>query len=138
MPSRPTPPTPPRPARTTLLARLRAWGRGDTPDRLLARLESAIAGEPGDSATRLHAAELHVRAGNPRRAEALLREVQRQPARTDAHELRASNRLVDLYLGPLGEPASALRELRRIADAHAGTPLGDGARDAMRRLDPVV
>lgn len=83
---------------------------------------------------RLHAAELYVQAGDARRAEALLREVQAQPARTDAHHLRASNRLVDLYLGPLAEPGKALRELRRLADEHAGTPVGDGARAAIARM----
>ena len=83
---------------------------------------------------RLNAAELFVLAGNPRRAEALLREVQRHPARTDSHDLRASNRLIDLYLGPLAEPDKALRELRRLADAHAGTVVGDGARDAIARI----
>jgi len=100
----------------------------------LAGYEAIIQTQPGESIARLHAAELLVLARDPARAEALLREVQRHPARTEAHDLRASNRLVDLYLGPLGEPGKALRELRRLADAHAGTAVGDGAREAIERI----
>ena len=100
----------------------------------LAGYEAIIQAQPGESIARLHAAELFVLAGDPTRAETLLRDVQRHPARTEAHDLRASNRLVDLYLGPLGDPGKALRELRRLADAHAGTAVGDGAREAIGRI----
>ena len=100
----------------------------------LAGYEAVIGADPGESVARLKAAELFVLAGNPQRAEQLLREVQRHPARTDSHDLRASNRLIDLYLGPLAEPGKALRELRRLADAHAGTVVGDGARDSIARI----
>jgi hypothetical protein len=100
----------------------------------LASLEAAVAAHPGEAAARLRAAELHVRAGNPRRAETLLKEVQAYHARSDAYELRATNRLVDLYLGPLGDSTSALRELRRIAESHAGTPAGDGANESIARI----
>lgn len=107
--------------------------KGDL-DGALAGFEAELRAAPGDSGVRLQAAELYVRAGNPHRAEALFREVQQLPARTDAHDLRASNRLVDLYLGPLAEPGRALRELRRIADTHAGTVVGDGALEAIARI----
>ena len=113
--------------------------RGDM-DGALSGYEAIIGTQPGEAVARLRAAELYVLAGDPRRAEALLREVLRHPARTDAHDLRASNRLVDLYLGPLDEPTKALDELRRLADAHAGTAVGDGALEAIAFVtgDPVT
>ena len=127
-PSGATTPAEPEYSRLEALA-----ARGDM-SGALAGYEVIIAAQPGEAVSRLRAAELYVQAGDARRAEALLREVQSYPARTDAHDLRASNRLVDLYLGPLAEPGRALRELRRLADTYAGTPMGDGARDAIARL----
>jgi hypothetical protein len=107
--------------------------RGDV-TRAIAGYEGVIRAHPHETVARLHAAELYLRMGDARRAESLLREVQQLPARTDAHDLRASNRLVDLYLGPLADRESALRELRRLADAHGGTPVGEGAREAVVRM----
>lgn len=119
-------------------ARLEALAaRGDI-SAALRGYEQVIAAHPGESVARLRAAELHIRTGGLRRAEALLQEIQRQPARTVSHDLRASNRLVDLYLGPLDEPGKALRELRRIADDHEGTPTGDGAAEAIAQLEAAV
>jgi hypothetical protein len=63
--------------------------------------------------------------GDPRRAESILRGMRAaEPAR---HEYFATQRLIDLYLGPLAEPQRALTELRRLADRFPGTREADGA-----------
>jgi hypothetical protein len=107
--------------------------RGDIADALAA-YEAAMTAAPDDAPLRVRAAALHARAGDAPRAAALLREVQRLPGRTADDDLAASNRLVDLYLGPLDDRGRALRELRRLADRYPGTVAGRGARDAIARL----
>lgn len=91
--------------------------------------------EPANVAVRLQAADLHWRTGTDlRRAETLLREVQACESRTADDDLRASQRLVDLYLGALDDRGRALRELRRIADRHPGSEAGVRAGEAIARL----
>jgi len=45
-----------------------------------------------------------------------------------------TNRLADLYNGPLKQPGKALVELRRLIDRAPGTPAADHARVALARL----
>jgi hypothetical protein len=70
--------------------------------------------------------------GDLRRAEAILRSMRAaDPAR---HERFATQRLIDLFLGPLNESQRALPELRRIADRYGGTAEGHGAMHAIARI----
>lgn len=99
------------------------------------RFDERIAAEPDFIALRLRAAELHAReANNPARAAELFRQVQSHPAATPAEEILASNRLADLYLGPLKEPQRALVELRRITVRHPGTRAAGHALEGLRTL----
>lgn len=95
--------------------------------------EATIRAQPGNVRALRQGAELHVRAGNPRRAVELLSAV-RRAATTREDELYATQRLADLYLGPLGDDGRALVELRRIVERFPGTREAEGARTALRRL----
>ncbi len=101
----------------------------------LASFESLICACPERVDARLRAAELYATLGaNPARAATLFREVQVAPAATNGEDIYASNRLVDLLLGPLADPGRALVELRRIADRYPTSRAAAHARDAIRRL----
>jgi hypothetical protein len=101
----------------------------------LALFEQRIAATPGDSRVRIAAADLYGTHGdNPGRAAELYREVQRIPSVAAGHDIYASNKLADLFLGPLSQPGRALVELRRIAELHAGTPAAEHARRAIANL----
>jgi tetratricopeptide repeat protein len=104
--------------------------------------ESIIAAGRGVVDARLRAADLYARqGGNPQRAVELFREVQRIPGVSAADDLYASNRLVDLYVGPLRQPGRAIVELRRItqrhprsaAAAHAGRAIAELKAEAAKR-----
>jgi hypothetical protein len=100
-----------------------------------AEYERIIAEAPSLADPRMRAAEVYARyLANPARAAVLLKEVQRLPGRTEAEDLRASNRLIDLLLAELNEPGRALVELRRLADRYKGTAAGEHAREAIARL----
>ena len=45
-----------------------------------------------------------------------------------------TNRLVDLYTGPLGEPGKALGELRKLIDRYPGSAAAENARVALAAL----
>lgn len=49
-------------------------------------------------------------------------------------EMYASQKIIDLYLGPLDDPGRALVELRRFVERHAGTREAELARAALARL----
>ena len=99
-------------------------------------LEAAIATIPIEAQTgvgvRIRTAELYMAKGaNAKRAAELLREVQRYPALPAAQDIYVSNRLVDLLVGPLGQPSRALFELRRIADRYPDSSAAKYARSAI-------
>lgn len=101
----------------------------------LESFEAKIAADPLLVGARVHAADLYAREGNdPARAEALFREVQRIRGVAQADDLYVSNRLVDLYDGPLANPGRAMVELRRIIDRFGGTR---AAADARRGLATI-
>jgi hypothetical protein len=84
---------------------------------------------------RVRAAELYVRHGRDlRRAEALYKELRRLPQATPRHDVFASNRLIDLYLGALPDPGRALVELRRLIERYPGTEPAQRAREALARM----
>ena len=98
--------------------------------------EAAVASTDSESLrgvnARIGAAELYMGKGaNPKRAAELLREVQRHPALPASQDIYVSNRLIDLLLGPLEQPARALFELRRIADRYPNSSAATHARAAI-------
>jgi hypothetical protein len=97
--------------------------------------EQRIAKSPGDARVRIAAADLHATHGkNPRRAAELYRDVQRLPAVSIGHDVYASNKLADLYLGPLDDPRRALVEFRRLIDRYPGSVAAKHARAALANL----
>ena len=98
----------------------------------LASYEAVIAERPGVAVPRLKAAE-HYAKGNRdlARAAELFREVRDMVGASQRDAVYASNRLVDLYDGPLSDPGRALVELRRIVERYPGTPAAAHARSAL-------
>lgn len=97
--------------------------------------EQRIAATPGDARVRIAAAELYMTHGeNPKRAAELFREVQRLPAIPIGQDVYVSNKLADLYLGPLREPRRALVEFRRLVERYPGSPAATHARAAIANL----
>jgi hypothetical protein len=99
----------------------------------IAAYDATLRESPGNPRVLRQAAELHWRAGDARRAAALLETLRRAtPSRED--ELYATQRLADLHLGSLGDDGRALVELRRLVERFPGTREADGALVALRRL----
>ncbi len=108
--------------------------QGRVPEALAA-YEEVIAAFPGRADVRLKAADLYVSSGaDVERAAALFREVQRLPDATTGQGIYASNRLVDLLLGPLKDQGRALVELRRIVHVYPNTRAAEQARVAIAKL----
>jgi hypothetical protein len=110
----------------TLVARGDAEGASAMFDDLLAK-------HGYDEELSRAAVEFHLsKGGSPSRAAEMLRSMRAaDPAR---HERFATQRLIDIYLGPLAEPQRALPELRRMADRFPNTSDAAGALDALQRL----
>lgn len=90
--------------------------------------EQQMSADPRNTEAYLRAAELYAGKGeNPRRAAEIFRAVQRAPEVTPADDVMASNRLIDLYRGKLGEGRRALSELRRLADRYPRTDVAERA-----------
>jgi hypothetical protein len=88
----------------------------------LGMMERRREAEPANAALVLLLAETYARdAGQPRRAVPLFRAVREMDGVSPERDLYATNRLVDLYLGPLEDRAGAARELRRILRRHPGS-----------------
>ena len=108
--------------------------RGNVP-AALASFEALIAGAPDDPHVRLAAAEMYATRGkDPRRAAELYRQARMLPGATRGHEMTATNGLIDLYRGPLADPARMRSELRRLAERFAGTAPGEMAKRALEDL----
>jgi hypothetical protein len=101
----------------------------------LASFEIIIAAEPAAVRPRIVAADLYLReAKNAARSAELLHEAQLIRPLSPGDDIYIANRLVDLYVGPLGAPHKALRELRRIIDRYDGTDAASHARTALAEL----
>ena len=91
--------------------------------------EDLLARYPKDVGIARAAADFHVSGyGDVHRAESILRTLR---TTNPAQEHYATQRLIDLHLGPNGERVKALSELRRLADRFPGTvdpsfPMGAG------------
>lgn len=97
--------------------------------------EQRIAASPGDARVRIAAADLYAAHGeNPARAAELYREVQRLPGVGIGQDVYVSNKLADLYLGPLGEPPRSLVEFRRLIERYPGSTAAAHARLALANL----
>jgi hypothetical protein len=104
-------------------------------DEALASYEARIAAEPLTIPARIRAADLYAGLGkNPQRAAELFREVQRIPGLTSGDDHYVGNRLADLYTGPLGTPARALVELRRLLDRYPDSRVAPQLRQAIASL----
>lgn len=104
-------------------------------DDALESFEAVIAEQPMAVDARLRAAELYARdKGNHARAAELFREVQRIESVSAGQFVLATNRLVDLLSGPLGEPGRALVELRRLIERYPALPAAEHARAVLRRI----
>jgi len=114
---------------------LEAMAMAGQAHQALEEFERRIAGAPEDAAVRFAAAEMYANSAiDPRRAAELFREARAIAGISARDDLYASNRLVDLYLGPLDDRGRALVELRRIADRYASTTSGRRAREALHSL----
>lgn len=104
-------------------------------DDALASYEAIIAEQATAVTARLRAAALYAsRGANPRRAAELLREVMRTPGIGSRDNIEATNRLIELLMGPLNEPGRAMVELRRLIDRHPGTDMATRAKLVLAEL----
>lgn len=104
-------------------------------DEAIASLEAAIAADPEMVSPRIKAAELYAREKqDARRAAEMFRDALKSPAITAGENIYATNRLVDLYIGPLEEPGRAMVELRRLIDTRPASAAADHARRSLAAL----
>ena len=107
--------------------------RGDIAGALK-EYEAVIATEPSSVEARIQAAELYATSRTDVvRAAALYNEVRRIEGVSAARDLYASQRLIDLYDGPLRQPSKSLTELRRIIDRHHGSREAEFARTTLAK-----
>jgi len=107
--------------------------RGDI-DGALVAYQDAMRLNPEDPEPRFQAAELLFRSADPSRAIELFAEARRLASTDRSRELYATQRLIDLYLGPLNQESRALVELRRLVERFPGTREGQAAREVIARL----
>lgn len=107
-------------------------------DEAFASFEKIIAGDPNAVRARTEAAELYARKKNYERAAVLFREIQRVPGVPAGSDVYASNRLADLYLGPLSSPEKALAELRGLVRRHPNSKAAAHPRDAIAKLESTL
>jgi hypothetical protein len=107
--------------------------RGDVAGALR-EYEAVIASDAAAVEARIQAAELYATTrADVARAAMLYAEVRRIEGVAPERDLYASQRLIDLYDGPLRQPARSLTELRRIIDRHYGTREAEYARSTLAR-----
>lgn len=99
----------------------------------LGEYERVIAAEPAAIVPRAQAAELYARGSDYARAAALFAEIRRIPGCSPQNDLYATQRLIDLFDGPLDQPAKSLTELRRIVERHNDSREAAYARAALAR-----
>lgn len=108
--------------------------KGDVTGALIA-WEEVIVATPDALHARISAAELHTRkANNHERAAQLYRSVQVHANAPDETRRYVTQRLIDLYLGPLKDEGRALVELRRVANRWPDSPEGKGALQAISKI----
>lgn len=101
--------------------------------------EQQIAAMPGEPRVRVAAADLYATHGkDPKRAAVLYREVQRIPGLPPGQDIYVTNKLADLYLGPLKEPGRALVEFRKLASRYPNSVAAKNAQLAIANLKPQI
>ncbi|MBC7894527.1 MAG: hypothetical protein H7066_03885 [Cytophagaceae bacterium] len=95
--------------------------------------DAEMARLPESVLVRIQNADLHARNGRPERAEALFLEARRLTSDRN-FELYCTQRLIDLRLGALRDPARALPELRRLMERFPESREAAGAQIALARL----
>jgi hypothetical protein len=101
----------------------------------VASWEAVAVAQPGDPWPLIRAGELYLRTLNePAMALERFRHAREIPGITVERERYASQKIIDLYLGPLADEGRALVELRRFIERHPGTREADGARAAIAGL----
>lgn len=100
----------------------------------IAAFERHAAAGTGGATVVIRAADLHTRHGSPERAAELFREAQRRPGLPAESHMYVTNRLIDLYTGPLHNPAAAVSELRRLIAVHPSSEAAKHARTALVNL----
>ncbi len=92
--------------------------RGDLPAALRS-IEDMLLRRPSDPHVCLFAADVFAgAASSPRRAASLFHVSRTLDATSAAQDLYATNRLIDLYVGPLADPGAASAELARLIERH--------------------
>lgn len=100
----------------------------------IAAFEKRIAAGTGGSTVVVRCADLHARHDNAKRAAALFRQAQRMPAISPETHVYVTNRLIDLFTGPLSDVDAAISELRRLIAEHPSSDAAKHARGALVRL----
>ena len=104
-------------------------------DQALTAIEGKLAEHPNDPMLLLFAADVYARsARDPGAAARLLVRVREIKGVAREHDYAATNRLIDLYMGPLDDRARAIAELERIRARHPGTSAARGAEKALQQL----
>lgn len=104
--------------------------RGNYAEAIAAYEQHAAAGT-GGATVLIRAADLHTRHGDPKRAAELFRQAQRRPDLPAESHMYVTNRLIDLYTGPLDNPDAAISELRRVIAVHPSSDAAKHARSAL-------
>ena len=97
--------------------------------------ETLALAEPANPWPLIRVGELYERAlAVPDRALERFRRARDLPGITPEQHRYASQKVIDLHLGPLHDTGRAMVELRRLVDQHPGTREAQGARLALERL----
>ena len=97
--------------------------------------EKVAIAQPGNAWPFIRAGELYMRSlGEPARALERFRLARDASGISVEHHLYVTQKIVDLYLGPLNDPGRALVELSRLAQQRPGTREAAFAREAIARI----
>ena len=100
----------------------------------IAAFERHVAQGTGGAPVVMRTADLHAKHGDLTRAAELYRLAQQTPKISAENHMYATNRLVDLYMGPLSNPDAAVSELRRLIATHPSSEAAKYARTALVNL----
>ena len=100
----------------------------------IAAFERHAAAGTGGATVVIRAADLHTKHGDLERAAELFRQAQRRPNLPAESHMYVTNRLIDLYTGPLPNPDAAVSELRRLIATHPSSDAAKHARTALVNL----
>lgn len=97
----------------------------------IAAFERHVAQGTGGIPVMVRSADLHAQHGDLKRAVELYRDAQRKPNISPESHMYVTNRLIDLYTGPLANADAAVSELRRLIAAHPSSDAAKHARTAL-------